>query len=511
MAAPLVPGVGFCIQADTVSVPGLSGRYYVNMVRHKLVDMPVAHSGKVVTKDHILANGIGNMSVPFDMGSFRKVKQRADGAKYTTYCVDVVFNPLMIQLFMDDAFCNKLDNFRPFMINLALKRIEESIGVTLSAQKVKLVKSVRYKDGEGPDGDIPREFTELTDDIGESELDRHMPPPPEQSPPPLIEEIGAKPKKAAIKKGFLNNSPKALYPEGSKEGVLPENAGDPMGWMPKKLRQSSKIVDCNSPEYQAQMKQKASADTANSQNQEFRDLLASDSASLARRNHGSQWSEDLPDGTDAPVVKKYENDYSRFDKVEDVEEPSDIAPRDWYYDENGQRKTKGQPGGARPQAASEGPEKDAKPAVKKGFFDNAKSPLYPKGSEQAKGYSDEQMMKDFEKFGDLLGQREGDSLQSGPVPNVDAKAPESKAPEYTLSDEADGLRLTIAVPGLESMQGVNLDVTEQRAVLEFPKGTSLNPLRVELPTKVVPAGVRAKFSKRKSEITVTLPIVCKGG
>lgn len=507
MAAPLRPGVGFCIQADTTSTPGLTGRYYVNMVRHKLVDMPVAYSGKPVTKDHILANGIGNMSVPFDMGSFRKVKLKADGAKCTTYCVDVVFNPLMIQLFMDDAFCNKLENFRPFVINLALKRIEESIGVTLLSQNCKLVKKIRYKDGEGPDGDIPREFAELADDIGEAEEQKKPPPPPVIEEVPLIEEVGAKPKKAAIKKGFLNNSPKALYPEGSKEGVVPENAGDPMGWMPKKLRQNSKIVDCNSPEYQSQMKEKKSVDSANAQSQEFRDLLAGDSANWAKRTHGNQWSEDLPEGTDAPAVKKYENDYSRFDKIDDVEEPSGLAERDWYYDESGQKKAIGQPGNARPQ----GPAKAATPAVKKGFFDDAKSPLYPKGSEQAKNYSDEQFVKDFEKFGGYSDEQLQQELlggsQSGPNSKIEAKAPESKAPEFTLSNEADSLRLTIAVPGLESMQGVNLDVTEQRAVLEFPQGIGLNPLRVELPTKVVPASVRAKFSKRKSEITVTMPVI----
>lgn len=503
MAAPLRPGVGFCIQADTTSTPGLSGRYYINMVRHKLVEMPVAYSGKPVTKDHILANGLGNMSVPFDMGSFRKVKQRADGAKHTTYCVDVVFNPLMIQLFMDDAFCNKLDTFRPFMINLALKRMEESIGVVLSAQKVKLVKSVRYKDGEGEYSDIPREFVELSDDIGDSEVRNHTPPSvQEQCPAPMIEEVGFKPKKAAMKKGFLNSSAKALYPDGSKEGVLPENAGDPMGWMPKKLRQSSKIVDCNSPEYQAQMKQKSSIDSANSQNQEFRDLLASDSAAWAKRSHGNQWSEDLPEGTDTPAIKKYENDYSRFDKVKDVDEPSDIAPRDWYYDESGQRKMISESCGGYQDAKHEDSGKAAKPAVKKGFFENAKSPLYPEGSEQAPGYSDEQMLKDFEKFGDLLGQRNG---LSSSVP--DGKAPEMKSPEFKLSDEGDDLCLSIAVPGLESMHGVNLDVTEQHAILEFPLESNLNPLRVDLLRKVVPASVRAKFSKRRSEITVTLPAV----
>lgn len=32
-----------------------------------------------------------------------------------------------------------------------------------------------------------------------------------------------------------------LYPDGSKEGVLPEGAGEPFGWMPKKLRERVQV------------------------------------------------------------------------------------------------------------------------------------------------------------------------------------------------------------------------------------------------------------------------------
>lgn len=38
---------------------------------------------------------------------------------------DVVFNPLMVQLFVDDAFCNAMESFRPWVIGLTLKRIED--------------------------------------------------------------------------------------------------------------------------------------------------------------------------------------------------------------------------------------------------------------------------------------------------------------------------------------------------------------------------------------------------
>merc|ERR1719352_1261376 len=148
------------------------------MTRHKAVQMPIAHSGKPITKDFIYQHGIGSMKIPFDMGSFRKLKERAEGAKQTAYCVDVIFNPFIIQMFMDDDFNKTMPEYRPFIINLALGRIESSIGVKLSVQKVKLVKKFLYKDGEGNSGETPREFTELPQEMEMDSMEEMAPPPP---------------------------------------------------------------------------------------------------------------------------------------------------------------------------------------------------------------------------------------------------------------------------------------------------------------------------------------------
>ena len=68
----------------------------------------------------------------------------------------------------------------------------------------------------------------------------------------LTSQFGATSGKTPVlKKGFLNGKGPKLYgPDGSKEGVVPENAGDPLGYIPKKLRNQCKIVDTRSPEYQ---------------------------------------------------------------------------------------------------------------------------------------------------------------------------------------------------------------------------------------------------------------------
>lgn len=515
------PTAGFCIQTDSLGTP--AGRYYLNMCSHKLVEMPIAHSGKVVSREFILGHGVASMKIPFDMGSFRKLKERAEGAKQTAYCLDVVFNPFIIRMFMDDEFNTMpgMTEYRPFIINLALQRIESSIGIKLSTQKVKLVKKFFYKDGEGSRGDEPRDLTELPQEIDES-FEEVQPPrksaPPAEPEEPLIQEVTSEgKKKPALKKGFFNNkASKALYPEGSNEGVLPENAGDPMGYLPKKLRQTCKIVDTSAPEYQAQEKQRKAAEEHNKMNSDFGEMLQ---ANLGAYNKpGNQWDQDdLPDGADTPATQKYEVDYSRFDRVADImDEKPKVEERDWYIDENGVTRSHSATKASRtdPESAAT----KSEPAFKKGFLDSAKSALYPNGSEQRAPPDEAEMMKKLGNDKDFMRQLMGEdslpepqTLPQAQKPTMTVKVPEKKAPEFTLErDDTEGLlQLVISVPGLESMQGVDLDVTESCASLAFPGSVGLKPLKVELPVEVMPTNVRAKFSKKAHQITVKLPLLLK--
>lgn len=525
MARPEIrPSVGFCIQTDSLGTP--AGRWYLNMTKHSLVEMPISHSGKVISREFILGHGIGSCKIPFDMGSFRKLKERAEGARHTAYCVDAVFNPFIVNMFMDDAFNETMKEYRPFIINLVLQRIESSIGVKLSTQKVKLVKKFLYKDGEGHNGDEPRELTDLPQEI--EPVEEVQPPPrpaaPAEPEEPLIQDVTPN-KKPAMKKGFLNKASAALYPEGSNEGVLPENAGDPLGYLPKRLRNTCKVVDCNAPEYQANEKKRQDVEKANKDKQEFNDLLMSD---LNKWNKpGNVWAQDdVPEGSEISATQKYEVDYSRFDKLADVDDDNDqpvAENRDWYYDEKGvprKHVTK-----ANPVTANHSGEVESEPAIKKGFFDNVKAPLYPKGSEQRAPLSEaDECSKMLESLGgntDLLNKMFGEEGLPGfpqpqekpqakePKPTVTAKVPETKVPEFKLErDDNEGLlQLMVDVPGLESMKGVDLDVTESHASLAFPSSIGLRPLKIELPSAVVPTSVKAKFSKKTHQITVKLPLL----
>mmetsp|Transcript_2486 Transcript_2486/g.6690 ORF Transcript_2486/g.6690 Transcript_2486/m.6690 type:complete len:525 (-) Transcript_2486:72-1646(-) len=515
----LRPSTGFCVQTESTGNP--PGRWYINMCKHKMVEMPIAYSGKIISREHVLTHGIGNMQVPFDVGSFRKLKMRADGAKKTTYCIDVVFNPFIIALFMDDEFCNAQDKYRPFIINLALKRIEESIGVRLVQQQVKLVKSLRYKDGEDGDATVPREFAELQgeQDSFDAEVPRKTQaaePPPE----PLIEDLTPGPKKPLIKKGFLNKGGSKLYgDEGSKEGVLPENAGDPMGWMPKKLRNTCKIVDTNAPDWQDHEKKKKSVEQHNASNKEFHDTLTKDMDKWVKAAQPDKWGEDLPEGTEAAsAAQKYDVDYSRFDKIDFGEDESAAQDqRDWYYDANGNRREIERPTGSSSSTSTAGAA-EKKSELQKGFLEKTKAPLYPKGSEQAKAPPDEeQFQKELEsllgdaKLREALGEEAGGSGPSKPPSPAAKTAAERKAPEFELKEVPEGLQLAVSVPGLGSMQGVNLDVTEQMVSLTFPASVSLKPLQVELPKSVVPTSARAKFSRKTQQINIALPVAVPGG
>jgi len=530
MARPEIrPSVGFCIQTDSLGTP--AGRWYLNLVRHSLVEMPVAHSGKIVSREYILSHGLASLQIPFDMGSFRKLKERAEGAKHTAYCVDIVFNPFIIQFFTDDAFNSTMPEYRPFIINLVLKRVESSIGVKLSTQKVKLIKKFLYKDGEGSSGQEPRAFEDLPQEIDTVEDIPVQPPrnPSSAEPPsePLIQDVTPGKKKPALKKGFFNNASATLYPpEGSKEGVVPENAGDPLGYLPKKLRNTCKVVDCNSPEYQANQKKQQAAEEHNNMNKEFSDMLTKDLGAWSKP--GNQWDEDLPDGIETPAGQKYENDYSRFDKVDDVDEDKpEIEQRDWYSDDKGvirshrlskaESDSTARPSGERAELLREGAELSG--AIKKGFLDNAKTPLYPKGSEQRAPPSEAEMLKSLGNEAELMDKLMSEAGIKEPQaqtpqalkPTINAKVPERKVPEFTLErDDNEGLlQLVVAVPGLESMQGVDLDITETCASLAFPSAVGLRPLKVELAAAVIPTNVRAKFSKKTHTITVKLPLLLK--
>merc|ERR1719230_811903 len=76
-----------------------------------------------------------------------------------------------------------------------------------------------------------------------------------RSAPSLVEEVDSKAKgKVSMKKGFLSGSGAgALYPKGSTESIPAEDVGNPLGWMPKGLRDKVSVVDTGTASEKDQM------------------------------------------------------------------------------------------------------------------------------------------------------------------------------------------------------------------------------------------------------------------
>jgi hypothetical protein len=321
------PNVGFAIKTSC-TVQAVPAQLYINFCHHAGIGAPVNRRGQPVSEDE-LARGVAFLQVPIDCGTWRKIPASESGK--LAYIVDVIYNKTMIERLMNDAFCRANGEFREHLFELAMKTVEQSLPSVRITRQVTLVKKCRYlhartEDGGANEGAIFKAID------GASYAEDKAPAP--AAPEPLIEEVKPrKPGKPLVKKGFLNGDKakgKLYGEEGSKEGVLPENAGDPLGYLPKKLRSTCKVVDCNDPQYagaQAQPKQSAESEM-------WKDMMGSYEAPSVFGEDGLD-----KDGPDVPVAK-YSNDYARFDRIADAPDAPEVDSRDWYYAEDGTYKSR---------------------------------------------------------------------------------------------------------------------------------------------------------------------------
>jgi hypothetical protein len=546
------PRAGFAIKTPC-TVQGAKATLYLNFCHHPGITMPTDRRGRPITEDQ-LHRGVGFLQIPIDVGTWRKVP--ASETDKLEYICDVIFCEVLIQRLMHDDYCKANQEFRPHLFELAMKTIETSLPSLQIERTVKLVKKCRYVHAMRTSGgyDTPEKFQELK---GAAYADEPKPAPqaePEPAPTPLIEEKAQKKKPSAVKKGFFNDAKgKSLYgPEGSAEGVLPENAGDPLGYIPKSLREKCKIVDSNNPQYQqAQTQQTASQ----KQKAEFDKMFGDLGSSFERP---SVFGEDGLVKDDDDGIGKYSNDYSRFDKLDDVEEPKGptVPERDFYYDEKGnvikldsappapQKPApvpKTAPAGYPPSqsgpADSAGlPDERAKKAAeatellrKLGMATNNGDMTdidTNKVLEELGGLSDaeKQFLAEMEpQMDEAMKQMNG---QSSPPPRPDApevkkgflleqmeknKAADKKqgttagsdsraAPQYTIACNAD-VRVVVSMPLITSIKNVDLDVAARSLRIACPEYL----LECELPCRVDPAQSKASFKKASRELVLTIP------
>jgi hypothetical protein len=401
--------------------------------------------------------------------------------------------------------------------------------------------------------DTPEKFQELK---GAAYADEPKPAPPPAEPAPQLIEEKKPATKTAVKKGFLNNTKgKSLYgPEGSAEGVLPENAGDPLGYIPKSLREKCKIVDSNNPQYQQAQTQQTEAQK---KKDEFSKMFGDLGSSFERP---SVFGEDKLVKDDDDGIGRYSNDYSRFEKLDDVEESKPTIPeRDFYYDEKGNviklDSTPAAPSkpAAVPTTAPAGyPTSQSEPADSKD--ERAKkaaeaSDLLAKLGkatnngdltdidtnkllEELGGLSDaeKQFLAEMEpqmdeamkamnkqappgprpdapdvKKGFLLEQMEKNAAKAAAkkqsTSDTSAASTSRTAPQYTIACNPD-VRVVVSMPLITSIKNVDLDVAARTLRIASPEYL----LECELPSRVDPSQTKASFKKASRELVLTIPL-----
>lgn len=464
----LRPDEGFCVYAE-VAGKRCNGRLFVNVCSHVMVGFPASKLGEKASKDYILKRGLSHLQIPIDCSTFRRLRVRQEGARKNGYAVDVILHPFLVKLFHEDGFCKSVENFRPYFLNLCLQTVERELECKIS-RDVKLVKKILYTDPD--EDDNPREVAEIPKDGADSDDDIENSPPQAElkkksdDEKPIIEEVSQVSKKPAMKKGFLGNSKKPLYPNGSTEGVLPENAGDPMGWMPKGLRKRCNIVDCNSDEYKKMEAEKEKGLKIEQQNKEaesWNNSLKSDLNKWTKKLvDDRKWQDDTPDSA------KYSVDYKRFENIDESDDEKATSSR------------------------------------KLGSTTTSTRPASGGTSQEAEEKKEEELEKEFREFSKLaeayipsLGKDAGPGgLEKGFLNKPKKTFPKTN---YRLIPTDENVTVEVDTPGLTSMLGVDLQVDNEKCSLEFPNDLE----SVTIPWRVDPDSVKAKFSKKKQMISIT--------
>lgn len=292
-----VPGfvVKTCAMAD-------SQKWFINCCAHEIVDRPLANGSMEPVDDTYLDSwNLANVQVPLHVCSKRTT---VDHAGETSIAIDVVFNPALTKRATAPG-SKAAGAFQEHMAKLALNHAAKEYGVRLDKHH-KVIRAT-YKGGRGDGSlpvPIPElvamEREQMARALGRdtpatagaASAHRQQPPQAQAaSGRRLVQEfdsweeaerasvarkVGAKAQPArpaassegkehadtrlappggartgggpraaahALKSGFLNASAGALYPNGSTEGTPAKNAGDPLGWMPDKLRSRVQTVD----------------------------------------------------------------------------------------------------------------------------------------------------------------------------------------------------------------------------------------------------------------------------
>ena len=236
---------------------------HLNLTQHSALGPPIHPSGEPATPEHMDARGIDNLRVPILVGTPRSV----DTPRGEALVLDLVFAPILLERALrrhefDDTSAAAVTTraIRLRLVELAIAHAEEELGYKLprdyTLPRGRLPGGANYKGGLADDGLRPVPMAALRQLIAQVEANARRealeaaPGPWRSNHAALAREVRlAEPTKVSapsagvLKRGFLNGAKAELYPDGSSEGMHPEGAGDPLGWMPKGLRDRVHMVD----------------------------------------------------------------------------------------------------------------------------------------------------------------------------------------------------------------------------------------------------------------------------
>lgn len=258
-------------------------KVFINCVHHEAVELPMT-MGNTIDEDYMDHKGLEGLRIPLLVGQKRAWTDE-DGVVSTI--VDVLFNPVVIRRCWpkDEESTGGFDSqyYRDHLADLSKKFVQQDTGLTLS-KRYMVLKNCRYKGG-APDTPknplpfaLPEELQQERQQMEEAAAQEHAARKATEgsSAAPKIQPVeptgakgssgkGKKQKKGKQEKGSKMNlgffgkvgeksDKTTLYPGGSNEGVLPEGAGEPFGWMPKKLRERVNICDTSTTSEEQQRK-----------------------------------------------------------------------------------------------------------------------------------------------------------------------------------------------------------------------------------------------------------------
>lgn len=218
-------------------------KIFINICSHSIVGKAQNHSGEEISNQNLLDRGLKTLRFP----QFASMHRRVEGLGIV---VDVLYHPSLVSRAVDAPSEQLMQAYKERLTELAVPFVhQDSMGVvSMNPHTIQFLQNSRYKGGKGTKGAEPIPIAVDIPEEGHEER-------------PLIEEVPQARKTdknkspastwkkgdSTVKKGFFDKKggPGLYGPEGSKEGVVPDGAGDPLGYLPKGLREKMQVVDTN--------------------------------------------------------------------------------------------------------------------------------------------------------------------------------------------------------------------------------------------------------------------------